>query len=136
MCIKEILHQSNINWLIGIETYIQLCVSSWPKNISSIGNPLELLNAIHAKQLEPIFINVCIALRIFSTIPVSVASAERAFNQLYLLGNVLKTWQRSSMTQERLNSLGVLAIEHRLSSSLDLSDVIIVKFSMIKARKM
>src|SRR5436190_21090088 len=83
-------------------------------NISSY--PLELLNAIYAKQLEPIFLNVCIALRIFCTIPVSVASAERSFSQL---GNVLKTWQRSSMTQERLNSLGVLTIEHRLASRLD-----------------
>ena len=99
---------------------------------NSQNNPLQLLNSIYEKQLEPVFMNVCIALRIFCTIPVTVASAERAFSKL---GNVLKTWQRSSMSQERLNSLAVLAIEHRLASSIDFRDVIDT-FSMMKARKM
>lgn len=39
-------------------------------------NPLELLNQLHKTNLANIFPNLCIALRIFLTIPATVASAE------------------------------------------------------------
>lgn len=39
-------------------------------------NPLELLNHLHKTNLENMFPNLCIALRIFLTIPATVASAE------------------------------------------------------------
>ncbi|XP_026818974.1 uncharacterized protein LOC113557605 [Rhopalosiphum maidis] len=53
-------------------------------------------------------------LKIFCTLPVTVSEAERAFSKL---GNQLKTWQRASIGQERLNALGILSIEHKLASS-------------------
>lgn len=71
--------------------------------------PLELLNSIYRKNLQTIFGNACIGLRKFCAIPVTVAEAERSFSEL---GNALKTWQRSSTGQERLNSLARLYIEH------------------------
>ncbi|KAJ8891287.1 hypothetical protein PR048_010803 [Dryococelus australis] len=52
------------------------------------------------KYLEPIFMNVCIALRLFSTLPLTVASAEKAFSKL---GNKLETWQRASISRQSLN---------------------------------
>ncbi|KAJ8889020.1 hypothetical protein PR048_008514 [Dryococelus australis] len=82
-------------------------------------DPLKLLNSIHEKNLEPVIMNVCIALRLFCTLPFTVASAERAFSKL---GNVLSTWQRPSMSQQRLNSLSLLAIEHSLASTLDFTE--------------
>ena len=42
-------------------------------------SPLKLLNEIYAKKLETIFINTSVALRIFCTLPLTVAEAERAF---------------------------------------------------------
>ena len=48
-----------------------------------------------------LFPNVCISLRIFLTIPATVASAERFFSKLKLVKNYL----RSSMTQTRLVDL-------------------------------
>ncbi|CAH0390034.1 unnamed protein product [Bemisia tabaci] len=94
-------------------------------------SPLDLLNLIYEKKLESIFVNVTIAIRIFLTLPVTVASGERAFSRL---SNTLKTWQRASTGQDRLNSLALLYIEHRLASTLDFSDVI-QAFSSMKARK-
>ncbi|KAL4142599.1 hypothetical protein QTP88_005029 [Uroleucon formosanum] len=93
--------------------------------------PLKLLNEIYIKKLENIFINTCIALRIFCTLPVTVSEAERAFSKL---GNQLKTWQRASIGQERLNALGILSIEHKLASSINFDDII-HNFAQKKARK-
>ncbi|XP_021717278.1 zinc finger MYM-type protein 1-like [Chenopodium quinoa] len=50
--------------------------------------------------------NVSIAYRILLTMPVTVASAIRSFSKLKLL----KTYLRSSMSQERLNGLATLCI--------------------------
>ncbi len=70
-------------------------------------SPLALLNAIHKMQLQSIFGEVCIALRIFCTLPVTVASGERVFSKLKLI----KSYLRSTMSQERLSNLAILSIE-------------------------
>ena len=49
-------------------------------------------------------------LRIFCTLPVTVAQAERSFSTLARVKNVV----RSTMCQERLTSLGMLAVQGRL----------------------
>ncbi|KAJ8887506.1 hypothetical protein PR048_013721 [Dryococelus australis] len=77
--------------------------------------PLKLLNLICEKNLEPVFMIVCIALRLFCTLP-------------------LTTWQRASMSQQCLNSLSLLAIEHIVASTLDFRDVI-DEFANKNARK-
>ena len=51
--------------------------------------------------------NAIIAYRIFLTIPVTVASAERSFSKLKLL----KSYLCSTMTQKRLNGLATIALE-------------------------
>jgi hypothetical protein len=66
------------------------------------------------------FPNLFIALGIFLPLSVSVASGERSFSKL----NLIKTYLRTSMTQERFNDVGLLAIEKELCESLELSDVI------------
>ena len=43
--------------------------------------PIDLLNNLLKLKLENIFPNVCIALRIFFTLPVSVSSNERSFTR-------------------------------------------------------
>lgn len=52
-------------------------------------SPLNLLNLIHGKKLESIFVSVTIAIRIFLTLPVTVACGERALSGL---DHTLKTW--------------------------------------------
>lgn len=93
-------------------------------------SPLELLNAIYKMQLQSIFGEICIALRIFCTLPVTVAGGERAFSKMRLVKNYL----RSTMSQERLNSLALLSIESQLARKLDFKDLI-NDFAMKKTRQ-
>uniref|UniRef100_T1EL20 HAT C-terminal dimerisation domain-containing protein n=1 Tax=Helobdella robusta TaxID=6412 RepID=T1EL20_HELRO len=81
-------------------------------------------------KLESIFPNIVIALRIFCTIPVTVAEAEKTFSKL----KQIKSVQRSTVKQERLNSLATLAIEHDLAKLLNFDDVI-NNFALAKSRR-
>ncbi|KAF0710852.1 52 kDa repressor of the inhibitor of the protein kinase-like [Aphis craccivora] len=54
-------------------------------------------------------------LQLFATIPVTTASAERSFSSLRRLKNYL----RSTMGQERLNSLAVLNIHKNIPINID-----------------
>ena len=83
-------------------------------------SPLQLLNAIYNLQLQSIFGEICIALRIFCTLPVSVAGGERAFSKMKLVKNYL----RSTMSQDRLNRLALLSVESQLARALDFKDLI------------
>lgn len=100
--------------------------ATFPPNLS----PLGLLNAICKMQLQSIFGEVCIALRIFCTLPVTVAGGERAFSKLKLIKNYL----RSTMSQDRLCSLAMLSIESQLARKLDFKDLI-SDFASKKARR-
>ena len=63
-------------------------------------NPIQLLNALAETSLMVIFPNCCVALRIYCTLPVTVAEAERSFSVLKRIKNYL----RSTMWQMRLTS--------------------------------
>ena len=70
----------------------------------------------YLKKLDGAFSNAWIAYRILLTIPVTVASAERSFSKLKLI----KSYVRSTMSQERLNDLAMLSIEKDMVEKLDL----------------
>jgi hypothetical protein len=80
--------------------------------------PLEILKFIKRHDCFP---NAAIAYRILLTIPVTVASAERSFSKLKLL---LKSYLRSTMTQERLNSLATIALESGLLEKINYEHII------------
>ncbi|XP_021861362.2 uncharacterized protein [Spinacia oleracea] len=88
---------------------------------------LEILKFVKAADCYP---NVSIAYRILLTMPVTVASAERSFSKLKLL----KTYLRSSMSQERLNGLAILSIEKEILEHIDL-DTTISDFASRNARR-
>lgn len=93
-------------------------------------SPIELLNVITEHKLNMLFPNVCIAIRMFCTIPVTVASGERSFSVL----KRIKSFNRSVMSQERLNGLGMLSIESKLARTINF-EKIIENFAFKKARK-
>ncbi|XP_065658026.1 zinc finger MYM-type protein 1-like [Hydra vulgaris] len=92
--------------------------------------PFDLLNKISEMKLGELFRNIVIALRIFASIPVTVASSERSFSKLKFIKNFL----RSTMGQERTSDLAILSIECLLAKNIDFHDVI-EKFAKQKPRK-
>lgn len=60
---------------------------------------LQILNTIYAKNLEYIFINTSITLKILCILLLTVSNVERAFNKLR---NQLKQFQRASLSQKVL----------------------------------
>lgn len=92
-----------------------------------INSPIDILNYVKVLDCFP---NTYIAYRILLTIPVTVASAERSFSKLKLI----KSYLRSTMTQNRLNELAILSIENEMLEYIDCKDII-TDFASQKARK-
>ena len=92
-----------------------------------INTPLDVLNYI--KKIGS-FPNAFVAYRILLTIHVTVASAERSFSKLKLI----KSFLRSTMSQERLNGLAMLSIEKDFLGNLNFEDLI-NNFASKKARR-
>lgn len=67
-----------------------------------------------------LFSELYAALKAFSTIPVTSASAERSFSKL----NLVKSKLRTTMTQERLQCLMLPFIEQELAVEADYSQII------------
>jgi hypothetical protein len=71
-------------------------------------------------EKRPFYPFANIAYRILLTIPVTVASAERSFSKLKLL----KSYMRSTMTQERLSGLATIALENDILEKINYKDMI------------
>ncbi|XP_022553099.1 uncharacterized protein LOC106383362 [Brassica napus] len=69
----------------------------------------------YLKRMKDSYPSIWIAYRIMLTVPVLVASAERSFSKLKLI----KSYLRSTMSQERLNGLAMLSIEKALIQNLN-----------------
>ena len=82
--------------------------------------PLKLLNELYRSDLMDVYNEVVAALKIFLAIPVRAATGEKSFSKLALI----KSDNRSVMTQERLNSLSTLNINCKLARSIDFTDLI------------
>ena len=89
--------------------------------------PIDILNYI--KRLDS-FPNKCIAYRILLTLPVTIASTERSFSKLKLI----KSYLRSTMSQERLSGLAILSIKKKMLEELEYK-ILISQFASQKARK-
>jgi hypothetical protein len=111
----------------GLDLFSELKVLKEIIQIEEIA-PIDILNYI--KRLNS-FPNACIAYRILLTIPVTVASAERSFSKLKLI----KSYLRSTMSQERLNGLAILSIEKKMLENLEYKNLI-SNFASQKARRM
>lgn len=85
---------------------------------------------ITENTLENCFPNVEILLRIYLTMMVTNCSGERSFSVL----KRVKSYLRSSMSQERLSGLSLLAIEWKILQELDVQDVI-EDFAKMKSRR-
>ena len=89
----------------------------------------EVLAFLIDTGMENIFPNICTLYRIFLTIPVSSAHAERSFSRLKLI----KSYLRTMMGQEHWSSLALVSIERELSTSCSY-DAVIDNFARMKNR--
>jgi hypothetical protein len=74
----------------------------------------------HVPEVRKLFNQVEILLRLLLVIPVTSCEAERSFSSL----RRLKTWLRSTMTQERLNNVAACNVHHNYVDRLDLKTVV------------
>ena len=100
----------------GLDLFSELKVLKEVLQIE-ISNPIDVLSFIKRSDSFP---NACIVYRILLTIPVTVASAEGSFSKLKLI----KSYLRSTMSQERLNGLAILSIENSILMSLEYKNLI------------
>nr|XP_022921013.1 zinc finger MYM-type protein 1-like [Onthophagus taurus] len=105
-------------------------LQSVSRRLPKVMGPSEVLLFILRHDLQNSVPNIYVALRILLTLPVSVASGERSFSRLKLI----KTYLRSTMTEERLVGLATISIEQELAYNLDLCELISL-FAQEKARK-
>lgn len=96
-----------------------------PAEVETAAGVLRFMN-----RIQNPYPNTFIAYRILLTIPVTVASAERSFSRLKLI----KTYLRSSMSQERLTSLATLSIEADTTPKVNFEEII-HDVAGLKARK-
>ncbi|XP_013617859.1 PREDICTED: uncharacterized protein LOC106324438 [Brassica oleracea var. oleracea] len=114
--LEVFLKHGNYSDIDGDDLFLELKLlrGGLPEGITKAAGILEFL-----KRRESCYPNTWTAYRIMMTIPVSVASAERSFSNLKLI----KSYLRSSMSQERLNGLSMLSIERDMAEKLDCTNL-------------
>ena len=70
--------------------------------------------------VESSFPNISVALRIYLILPVTVCEAESSFSKLGLIKNAL----RSTVDQERLNSLDIMSIEYDVTRAVSFTHIV------------
>lgn len=76
--------------------------------------------------------NLYILYKIYLTLPVSSATAERSFSRLKLI----KTHLRTTIGEERLSNLAILSIERNIANEINFNNVIETFAKMKKRKKM
>ncbi|XP_026437251.1 zinc finger MYM-type protein 1-like [Papaver somniferum] len=115
--LEEYLSYGTIYDIDGKDLYAELKIIRGMIS-TDIKKPIEVLHFL--QEMEGCYPNAWIAYRILFTVPVTVASAERSFSQLKLI----KTYLQSTMLQERLNGLAMIAIEREIAELLDYKPII------------
>ena len=111
--------------LLSFRTCFRNMISK-EKSISDLAKIL----IVNHPAVTSTYSEVCTALMLFMTIPVTVATAERSFSKLKLI----KTYLRSTMGQERLTGLAMLSIESDRARKLDIGQIV-DEFAERKARR-
>ena len=93
----------------------------------------ELKTLFVANNFQQLYSQIFILLKIYLTLPVTSAGAERSFSVLKRLKNYL----RSTMGQDRLSSLAILDIEYEQTRYLIENglDVLVDEFATLKERR-
>lgn len=108
-----------------LKRFFKNCISE-----IDVSTPLKTLEFIISNELEDMLPYLTLILKLYLTICVSVASCERSFSKLKLI----KTYLRSTMSENRLNGLALLSIEKGRMVNIDF-DTVIDDFALLKNRR-
>ena len=87
--------------------------------LSKFKNNLRDSVSVTLKRVDSLaFQNIHLALKLLGTLPIATCQCERSFSSL----RIVKTWDRSKMTNSRLNGLALLFIHREVD--LDVSEII------------
>lgn len=98
-----------------LKRFFKNCISE-----IDVSTPLKTLEFIISNELEDMLPYLTLFLKLYLTICVFVASCERSFSKLKLI----KTYLRSTMSENRLNGLALLSIEKGRMVNIDFDTVI------------
>ncbi len=79
------------------------------ETISQCESAKHIFKFLHQSKLCKVFPNLYKLYQVFLTIPVTSAEAERAFSKL----KIIKSYQRSTMNQQRTSDLAIISIERQ-----------------------
>lgn len=99
------------------------------KNKNTLDN--NILKFMIENDLISSYPNLSTLYKINYTLPVSSATAERSFSRLKLI----KTYLRSTISEDRLSNLAILSIEKNIAENMDYNNVIETFSKMKKRRK-
>ena len=99
------------------------------KNRNIINNPIKFYEFIISYG-EDVFPNLQSALHLLLSIGCSIALCERSFSRLKLI----KTYIRSTLSQERLYGLAILSIERKIFNNINIEEIV-EEFTIRKNRK-
>ena len=126
------IYKNDINTeeaIVEYDTFIDVYASIRP-SLSSELQLKDVLPFLIEKQMAPGLPNLSILYKIYLTLPVTSATAERSFSRMKLI----KSYLRSTMSNERLSGLALLSIERELADNIDF-DSTINRFASLKLRR-
>ena len=122
-------YKSDLPLFRNTDTELDIWLHFWSSKRSEI-LPKKLSETLEtAASMKTTFPSIFVLLQILATIPITTCQCERCISRLRLL----KTYLRSTMTQERLNGLAMLSI-HR-DKDFDLDDIV-NRFALKNERRM
>ena len=110
-----------------ISVFRSHCTENKPDEITSTESA-----ANYARRIKGLFPLTERCYQLLLTVPITSASSERSFSKLKLI----KTLMRSSMKQERLYEMMILACEKDITDTIDLEDMINRWAKMPKTRRL
>ena len=124
------LYSGDISEDVDLESELRQFTTYFKNDIREMATVTEILQKLQSTNLIPSFPGLTTICLLFITLPVTVASAERSFSKL----KIIKNYLRSTMGQERLDELGMIAIENEEAKALNL-DALIDTFAEKNARR-
>ena len=102
----------------GLEIEVKLVKKSLENTRETVDSLTSFYNYLRSSR--PAFAQITLLTKISLTIAVTSVSCERSFSSLKIIKNRL----RSTMTEDRLSDLAVLAIEREIAKHLDLDEIV------------